>query len=100
MVTISVTRYRTVAVLNAAADKVADEAWGWEPLRQPLMRAIDEAAGYSTPGVDQAAEDTTLLAYDAICEHVAFPVGEWEQTPGLTAADVAEAMREAAKAVA
>ncbi|WP_409469129.1 DUF6197 family protein [Streptomyces sp. HC307] len=97
MVTLSVTRYRIANVLNRAADIVTVD--GWYPARRPVMRAIDAAAGFIPGNGSPDAEDTTLQAFDALATHLQCPVGTWERIPGLTAGDVAQALREAARAV-
>ncbi|MGW3196244.1 DUF6197 family protein [Streptomyces sp. NPDC001118] len=97
MVTLSVTRSRIAAVLAGAASIVAAD--GWHPEYQPVMRAIDQAAGFVPGKGSPDAEDTTLAAFDALSSYLSCPVGTWERMPGLTAADVEEALREAAQAV-
>ena len=47
MVSLSVTRSRIAEVLSAAADSYTDKSW--EPYLNPMLTAIDRAAGY-TPG--------------------------------------------------
>lgn len=95
MVTLSVTRSRVAGVLAVAAAIVTVD--GWHPLQAPLMRAIDAAAGYVPGKGGRDAEETTLAAYDALSAHLQCPAGAWERIPGITAADVAEAMRETAQ---
>lgn len=98
MVTLSVTRSRVAAVLTAAAARL--EEAGWDPQRQPLMNAIDEAAGF-TPGSGTVdAEETSLGAWDALAVHLRdeWP-SSWEHQPGRTQADVVAALRAAAGAV-
>lgn len=95
--TLSVTRFRTSVVLAEAARIVA--VGGWEPLRQPVMHAIDQAAGF-VPGNGSAdAEETTIQAFEALSDHLACPADRWERTPGRSAFDVVNALRDAAKAV-
>lgn len=95
MVTLSVTRSRIAYVLIQAANELAD----WHPLQNPLVRAIDAAAGY-VPGKGAAdAETTTLLAFDALSRHLRCPAGTWERLPNITAADVRDAFLDAAREV-
>lgn len=95
MVTLSVTPSRIAYVLAQAANELD----GWHPLLNPLMRAIDTAAGY-VPGKGGAdAETTTLLAYDALSRHLRCPAGTWERLPNITAADVRDALLDAAREV-
>jgi hypothetical protein len=100
MVTLSVTRSRVAAVLNGAADLL--EAGGWDPHLNPLMSAIDQAAGY-VPGKGATdAEDASLSAWDALCLHLGDQwAGDWERTAGRKQDEVIAALRgAAAKAVA
>lgn len=97
MVTLSVTRSRIAAVLVGAASVVAVD--GWHPEYQPVMRAIDQAAGFVPGKGSRDAEDTTLAAFDALSTYLMCPVGAWERTEGRTATEVEEALREAAQAV-
>jgi len=104
MVTLSVTRSRVAAVLNRAA--VLLETEGWEPLQNPLILAIDTAAGWSRPDGDRVAEELAWEAYHALSQHLfrvrildGEPVADWEQAPGRTQADVVAALRAAAGAV-
>ena len=95
MVTLSVTRSRVAGVLTAAADGFQAEPW--HPYRNPLMTAIDVAAGF-VPGKGAVdAEDTSLAAWDALAVHLGdqWP-GDWEREPGRRQADVVAALRGAA----
>jgi hypothetical protein len=96
MVTLSLTRTRIAAVLVRAAVEVDA---GWDPDTNPLMRAIDTAAGYIPGKGAPDAEATTLAAFDALSRHLQCPVRTWEMEPGRTRHDVQEALRAAAKAV-
>lgn len=99
MVTLSVTRSRVTAVLNAAADVL--ETDGWDPLHRPVMAAIDQASGFVTPGVDQAAEETSLQAWAAVVTHLdVASLLLWEQAPGRTQLQVLAALRGAVKEIA
>lgn len=95
MVTLSVTPSRIAGVLIQAACELDD----WHPLQNPLVRAIDAAAGYVPGKGGQDAETTTLEAYDALSNHLMCPAGTWERIPGTTADDVREALLEAAREV-
>lgn len=103
-VTLSVTRYRVARVLNWSASLL--EIDGWDAGRRPLMLAIDEAAGWEKPGVDESAEETTLRAWEALSAylcpdwdaHVNW-LGEWEHHPSRTQDHVVDALRAAAEAV-
>jgi len=104
MVTLSVTRSRVARVLDWAASLL--EIDGWDALQNPLMLAIDEAAGWEKPGIDESAEETTLQAWEALSAHLCPDwalhvnwLGEWEHQPGRTQADVVAALRAAAGAV-
>lgn len=104
MVTLSVTRSRVARVLDWAASLL--EIDGWDPLRNPLMLAIDEAAGWEKPGIDESAEETTLQAWEALSAHLCPDwalhvnwLGEWEHRSDRTQADVVAALRAAAGAV-
>ena len=104
MVTLSVTRSRVAAVLAGAADGL--ETTGWDPLQNPLMLAIDTAAGWSRPDGDRVAEELAWEAYHALTQHLfrvqvldGEPLADWEQTAGRTPAEVLAALRGAAKAV-
>lgn len=94
MVTLSVTRSRVAEVLATAADYFDTAAW--DPYLNPLMSAIDEAAGF-VPGKNRDAEDASLAAWDALAVHLGdqWP-GDWERTPGRTQVDVQAALRGAA----
>lgn len=103
-VTLSVTRSRVASVLNAAA--LLLEAERWDPHRNSAMKAIDEAAGWETPGIDESAEETTLQAWEALSahtnpqwqQHVNW-LGQWEHQPARTQAEVVAALRGAARQV-
>lgn len=97
MFALSVTRSRIAGVLADAAAVV--EAEGWDPLRQPIIRAIDQAAGFVPGKGAPDAEDATLQAFDALSTHLACPASEWERNAGLTQSDVVEALRGAARTV-
>ncbi|MFF2525919.1 DUF6197 family protein [Streptomyces liangshanensis] len=95
MLTLSVTRSRVAAVLRQAADILDRE--GWDPYRNPTIAAIDRAAGYVKPGVDLAAEETTLRAWDALVVYLGEQlVVPWEDEPGRTQVEVLAALRGAA----
>lgn len=99
MVTLSVTRSRVAAVLTAAADQF--EASDWDPHLNPLMTAIDTAAGYVPGKGTPDAEATCLAAWDALCLHLGGQwAGDWERKPGRKQDEVIAALRgAAAKAV-
>lgn len=98
MVTLSVTRSRVAAVLNSTADLL--QAEGWDPLVNPVVSAIDRAAGYVPGKGTPDAEQTTLDAWDALVTHLGNQlVVPWEQAPQRTQAHVLHALRSAAKAV-
>lgn len=95
MLTLSVAPSRIAAVLNEAADLLAAE--GWDPRLNPVILAIDRAAGYTTPGLDLAAEETTLRAWDRLVVHLGEQlVVPWEDEPGRTQEQVLAALRAAA----
>ncbi|MFF1417454.1 hypothetical protein [Streptomyces sp. NPDC058280] len=99
MLTLSVTRSRVAAVLDQAADLL--DAEGWDPHLNPVIAAIDRAAGYTKPGIDPAAEEATLRAWDAVVVHLGEQlIVPWEDEPGRTQADVLAALRGAARGVA
>ncbi|MER5461607.1 hypothetical protein ABT010_13155 [Streptomyces sp. NPDC002668] len=99
MVTLTVTRSRVAAVRLAAADLL--EAEGWDAYLNPLMNAIDRAAGYVPGSGAVDAEDTSLAVWDALAVQLGdqWP-GDWERQPGRTQAEVLAALRGAAEAVA
>jgi hypothetical protein len=98
MVTLSVTRSRIAAVLEATADLL--EAEGWDPHQNPVMPAIDRAAGY-IPGVgSRDAEQTTLDAWDALVTVIGDqPFVRWETKLGRTQRQILHALRTAANEV-
>ena len=98
MVTLSVTRSRIAAVLRDTASLLETE--GWHPLTNPVVNAIDRAAGY-VPGKGSVdAEQTTLDAWDALVTHLGNQlVVPWEQAPERTQVQVLYAIRSAARAV-
>lgn len=99
MVTLSVTRSRVAAVLGSAESLLKAE--GWDPLLNPVITAIDRAAGY-TPGKGSPdAEQATLDAWELLARHLnVASVGEWEREPGRTQLQVLAALHgAAAKAV-
>jgi hypothetical protein len=87
-------RTRVAAVLLSAADYFASTPW--DEHLNPLLTAIDHAAGY-VPGNRGAAEDTSIAAWDALAVHLGdqWP-GDWEREVGRTQADVENALRAAA----
>lgn len=97
--TLSVTRSRVASVLYRAAVLLEEEE-GWDPERNSMIFAIDRAAGFVKPGIDPAAEEATLQAWDALViqlgEELVVP---WERMPGRTQSDVLAALRGAARAV-
>ncbi|WP_369274462.1 hypothetical protein AB5J55_35085 [Streptomyces sp. R11] len=100
MVTLSVTRSRVAAVLNRAADGFNTEPW--DPYLNPLLNAIDAAAGFTPGKSSRDAEDTSISAWDALAVHLGdqWP-GDWEREAGRSQADIVDALRAtAAKAVA
>jgi hypothetical protein len=100
MVTLSVTRSRVAAVLNGTASLLKVE--GWDPLQNPVMTAIDRAAGYVPGKGSRDAEQTTLDAWTVLSNHLdVSSVGQWEREPGRTQLQVLAALEgAAAKAVA
>ncbi|MFF0736811.1 hypothetical protein ACFYVK_35020 [Streptomyces chartreusis] len=98
MVTLSVTRSRIAAVLNAAADGF--QSAPWDPHLNPLMTAIDDAAG-CVPGKSSSdCEATTLSAWDALEALLGQWPGDWERESGRRQDEVEAALRgAAAKAV-
>ncbi|RSN13789.1 hypothetical protein DMH25_08355 [Streptomyces sp. WAC 01325] len=98
MVTLSVTRSRVAAVLERAADLLGAEHW--DPLRNPIIGAIDRASGFVPGKGAKDAEATSLAAWDALAQYLAnkFPQ-EWERREGRTQTDVVDALRAAAEEV-
>ncbi|GGM05850.1 hypothetical protein GCM10010099_22520 [Streptomyces cinereus] len=98
MVTLSVTRSRVAAVLRGTADLL--EAEGWDPLLNPIMSAIDRAAGYVPGAGSTDAEEATLQAWDALVTHLGDQlVMPWERAPGRTPLQVLTALRATANEV-
>jgi len=100
MVTLSVTRSRVAAVLRSTADLL--EAEGWDPHTNPVMSAIDRAAGY-VPGKGSVdAEQTTLDAWQQLADYLdVTSVLSWERMTCRTQRQVLAALAGAAhKAVA
>ena len=97
MVTLSVTRTRVAGVLAAAADSFNDRPW--DPHLNPLMTAIDTAAGYVPGKGARDAEDASLAAWDLLAQHLGVWPGDWERATGRSQDDVQAALREAAGAV-
>lgn len=98
MVTLSLTPSRVVAVLRDAAQLV--DADGWDPVKRPLILAIDRAAGYQPGSDDHTAEELTTLAWDVLAAHLGAEPSPWEQDSARTGADVAAALRASAEGVA
>jgi hypothetical protein len=99
MVTLSVTRSRVASVLSKAADSFKSEPW--DPYLNPLLNAIDAAAGFTPGNGSVDAEDTSISAWDALAVHLGgqWP-GDWEREPGRRQDEVEAALRgAAAKAV-
>jgi hypothetical protein len=94
MVTLTLTRSRVAAVLTAAAD--AFQSQPWEPYRNPLMTAIDEAAGFVTGKGSVESEAASLAAWDALAAHLGMWPGDWERKAGRTQDEVETALRGAA----
>ncbi|MEV7364309.1 hypothetical protein [Streptomyces sp. NPDC091299] len=99
MVTPTVTRSRIAEVLGAAADLL--DAEGWDPLRKPIVTAIDQAAGFVPGKGSPDAEQLTLDAWDQLATHLDVPsVALWEREIGRTPLQVHAALHgAAAKAV-
>ncbi|MEU6552046.1 hypothetical protein ABZ915_17445 [Streptomyces sp. NPDC046915] len=99
MVTLSVTRSRVADVLNAAADGFDEEPW--EPYLNPLLTAIDRAAGYTPGSGTPDAEAATLAAWELLAAHLGGWPGDWERKPERQQDEIQAALRGAAgKAVA
>ncbi|QXE36189.1 hypothetical protein KQY30_20030 [Streptomyces sp. GMY02] len=95
MLTLSVTPSRVAAVLHQAAITLAAD--GWDPYLRPMIAAVDRAAGFTKPGIDPAAEETTLQAWDTLGAHLGEQAVEgWERAPGRTTAEVCTALHAAA----
>jgi hypothetical protein len=99
MMTLSVTRSRVATVLRDTATLLETE--GWDPLRNPVMDAIDRAAGYVPGKGTPDAEETTLAAWDALVTHLDERlIVPWERTPGRTQEQVVAGLRAAADGLA
>jgi hypothetical protein len=98
MVTLSVTRSRVATVLSRAADLLGAE--GWDARLNPIIGAIDRAAGFVPGKGTRVAESTSLAAWDAISTYLCdeFPQ-EWEQRPERTQAEVLDTLRAASEEV-
>lgn len=95
MVTLSVTRSRVAAVLNTAAGRFEEDAW--DPYLNPLMSAIDHAAGYVPGKGAPDAESASLAAWDALCVHLGDQwAGDWERTAGRKQDEIIAALLGAA----
>lgn len=96
MVTLSVTRSRVAEVLRGAEQLLDVE--GWDPLRKPIVDAIDRAAGFVPGKGSQDAEQTTIDAWEQLAAHLdVASVGQWEREPGRTLLQVRTALRSAAE---
>ncbi|MGW5173206.1 DUF6197 family protein [Streptomyces sp. NPDC004082] len=92
------TRSRVAAVLTGAVELL--EAEGWHPELNTVMGAIDRAAGFVKPGIDSAAEEATIQAWDALVTAIGDrPVVPWETKTGRSQMQVLHALRTAAHAV-
>lgn len=94
MVTLTLTRTRVAAVLTAAADAFRSQPW--EPHRNPLMTAIDDAAGFVPGKGSVESEAASLAAWDALAAHLGVWPGDWERKAGRTQDEVEAALRGAA----
>ncbi|WP_217235406.1 hypothetical protein [Streptomyces sp. AC555_RSS877] len=95
MVTLSVTRSRIAGVLRGAEQLLAVE--GWDPLTNPIMSAIDRAAGYVPGKGGTDAERTTLDAWETLTEHLGVAsVSHWEREPDRSPLQVLAALNGAA----
>ncbi len=94
MVTLSVTRSRVAAVLNAASAAFKSEPW--DPYLNPLMTALDDAANCVPGKTGSDAETATLAAWDVLEAHLGQWPGDWERTAGRTQLEVEAALRGAA----
>jgi hypothetical protein len=96
VVTLSLTRSRTAAVLARAAGLLAIE--GWEPGsdQRSLMAAIDRAAGCVPGKTSPDTEATATAAWEAVCAHLGVDdTRPWEMRPGRTEVDVLDTLRAA-----
>lgn len=94
MVTLTLTRSRVAAVLTAAADGFRSQPW--EPHRNPLMTAIDQAAGFVPGKGSTETEAASLAAWDALADHLGVWPGDWERAAGRSQDEVEAALRGAA----
>lgn len=95
MVTLSVTRSRVAAVLARAGSLL--QAEGWDPLHNPVILAIDRAAGFVPGKSSSDAEETTLAAWQQLADHLdAASVSDWERQAGRTQLQVIAALAGAA----
>lgn len=99
MVTLSVTRSRVADVLARAEQLLHAE--GWHPLDNPIVNAIDRAAGYVPGAGSPDGEQTTLEAWELLADHLRVAsVALWERETGRTRLQVHAALHgAAAKAV-
>ena len=96
MVTLSVTRSRIAHVLARAADDLG--ATGWNPDANTIIDAIDRAAGFVPGNGSPDAEATSLAAWEALRAYRCTPdARKWETRPGLTQAEVLDALRAASE---
>lgn len=95
MVTLSVTRSRLAEVLQGAKGRL--EAEGWDALHNPVISAIDRAAGF-VPGKSSVdAEQTTLDAWQQLADHLGVAsIAMWERESGRTELQVLTALAGAA----
>lgn len=94
MVTLSLTRSRVAAVLSAAADAFTSEPW--HPHLNPLMTALDSAAGCVPGKTGQLSEEATIAAWDVLENHLGQWPGDWERKVGRRQDEVVAALRGAA----
>lgn len=91
MVTLSVTRSRVAAVLTSAEALL--QAEGWDPLHNPVILAIDRAAGFVPGKSSTDAEETTLAAWQQLADHLdVASIALWEREAGRTQMQVLAAL--------